>query len=117
MGSSTVQDDLSVRVIFGKFVCEKQLVDFILAIEAYHGFLLEFLCLELWLFGCVYIVINIGEFSEKSPIANINSSPINCLVRHYKFWVINCLVVTIMIHSHSPLSTFFSLLTDTRVVS
>ena len=24
---------------------------------------------------------NIGEFSEKSPIANINSSPINRLVR------------------------------------
>ena len=28
----TVQDDLLVRVIFGEFVCEKQLVDFILAI-------------------------------------------------------------------------------------
>ena len=26
-------------------------------------------------------LINIGEFSEKSPIANINSSPINRLVR------------------------------------
>ena len=25
---------------------------------------------------------NIGEFSEKSPIANINSSPINRLVRY-----------------------------------
>ena len=29
---------------------------------------------------------NIGEFSEKSPIANINSSPINRLVRYYKIF-------------------------------
>ena len=34
------------------------------------------LCLELWLYGCVHVVINIGEFSEKLPISNINSSPI-----------------------------------------
>ena len=27
---------------------------------------------------------NIREFSEKSPIANINSLPINCLVQYYK---------------------------------
>ena len=30
--SDTVQDDLLARVIFGEFVCEKQLVDFILVI-------------------------------------------------------------------------------------
>ena len=47
---------------------------------SYHVFLLKFLCLEQWIYGCVYVVINIGKFSEKSPIANINSSPINCLV-------------------------------------
>ena len=40
-----------------------------------------------WLYGCVHIVINywqiynIGKFSEKSPIANINSLPINRLVQ------------------------------------
>ena len=42
---------------------------------SYHIFLLEFLCLEQWLCGHVRVVINIGdfnigEFSEKSPIAN-----------------------------------------------
>ena len=46
-----------------------------------------FLHLELWLYGHVHIVINIGDFnigkfSEKSPIANINSLPINHLVRY-----------------------------------
>ena len=29
---STVQEDLLARVIFGEFVCEKQLADFLLAI-------------------------------------------------------------------------------------
>ena len=44
---------------------------------------------EQWLCGRVHVVINsfgdfnIGEFSEKSPIANINSSPINRLVRYF----------------------------------
>ena len=44
---STVQDDLLARVIFGEFVCEKQLVDFWL-------FELPPLSsrLELWLCGC-----------------------------------------------------------------
>ena len=74
------------RVIFGEFVCEKHLVGFILAILSYHVFLFEFLRLEQWLCGCVHVIINIGdfnigEFSEKSQIANINSLPINRLVR------------------------------------
>ena len=38
--------------------------------------------LKQWLCGHVHVVINIGKFSEKSPIANINSSPINRLVRY-----------------------------------
>ena len=51
---------------------------------SYNVFLFEFLQ---WLCGHVHVVINIGdfnigEFSEKSPIANINSSPINRLVRY-----------------------------------
>ena len=29
---------------------------------------------------------NIGEFSEKSPITNINSSPVNRLVRYINFF-------------------------------
>ena len=42
---------------------------------------LEFLYhLELWLYGCVCIFINIGKFYKKLTIASINSSPINCLV-------------------------------------
>ena len=54
---------------------------------SYHAFFLEFLCLELWLYGHVHIVINIGNFNigkfyEKSPITNINSSPINRLIRY-----------------------------------
>ena len=67
-----IQDDLLARVIFGKFVCEKQLADFILVILSYHIFLLELFCLELLLYGHVHIVIIIGEFSEKLPTANIN---------------------------------------------
>ena len=51
MVSSTVQDDLSVRVIFGKFVCEKQLVDFILAIEATMSFFLSFFVLSYGFMG------------------------------------------------------------------
>ena len=47
---------------------------------SYHVFLLEILHLEQWLCGCVCVVTNNGEFSKKSPIANINSSPINYLV-------------------------------------
>ena len=51
----TVQDDLLARVIFGKFVCKKQLADFILAIRAIP-------CLSSrvssWLYGRVHIVIN-----------------------------------------------------------
>ena len=52
-------------------------------------------CLSLTLSLCLYLyvhlsfslfinigIFNIGEFPEKSPIANINSSPINCLVRY-----------------------------------
>ena len=41
-----VQVDLLVRVIFGKFACEKQLANFILAIQATMSF------------GHVHIVIN-----------------------------------------------------------
>ena len=44
---------------------------------------------SLWQYGRVHIVIkigdfNIGKFSEKAPIANINSLPINRLVQYYK---------------------------------
>ena len=59
--SYTIQDDLLVRVIFGEFVFEKQLVDFILVMH-------------------VHIVINIGEYSDKMTIAN-NSSSINHYLR------------------------------------
>ena len=56
--------------------------------SSYFIFLLKFLRLELWLYGHVHIVINIdnfniGKFSEKSPITNINSSPINRLVQYH----------------------------------
>ena len=84
-GIHTVQEYLLARVIFGEFVCEKQLADFILAIWATTSFFSSY---EQWLCGRVHVVINnfgdfnIGEFSEKSPIANINSSPINRLVRY-----------------------------------
>ena len=68
-----------MRVIFGEFVCKKQLTDFIIGNLSYHVFLFEFLQ---WLCGHVHVVINnycnsniydignfnIGEFSEKSPI-------------------------------------------------
>ena len=74
----TVQDDLLARVIYGEFDCEKQLK------ILYWRFELPCLSshLELWLCGHVHIVINIGKFSEKLPIANINSSPINHLVQY-----------------------------------
>ena len=76
-----MQDNLLARVIFGDFVCENEVADF-WRFEL-PCFFLEFLHLELWLYGRVHIVINIGDFSEKTPIANINSSPINCLVRYH----------------------------------
>ena len=83
----TVQDNLLVRVIFGKFVCEKQMVELILAIELPCLSSRVSLSQALWLYGHVHIVINIcnfniGELSEKSPITNINSLPINRLVRY-----------------------------------
>ena len=53
------------------------MADFVLAIEQPLEFLYR---LELWLYGYVSMVINIGEFIIKLTIANINSSPINCLV-------------------------------------
>ena len=48
-----------VRVNFGKFFCEKHLVNFTLPmIPSYHVFLLEFLCLELGYTGLsVYLLI------------------------------------------------------------
>ena len=82
-GLYTIQDDLLARVIFDEFVCEKHWR------ILYWQFELPRLssCLEQWLCGRVNVVINIGdfnigEFSEKLPITNINSSPINCLVRY-----------------------------------
>ena len=51
-----------MRVIFGEFVCEKHLADFIFGDLSYHVFLLEFLRLEQWLCGRVCVVINIGDF-------------------------------------------------------
>ena len=56
-----IQEDLLARVIFGEFVCEKQLAKFIIGNLSYHIFLLEFLCLEQWLCGCVHVVIKIGK--------------------------------------------------------
>ena len=61
---------------------------------SYHIFLLESLHLEQWLCGHVHVVINIGdfnigEFSEKLPITNINSLPINHLVRYTVFVVLS----------------------------
>ena len=40
--------------------------------------------MALWVTECVHVVINIGEFSGISPIANINSLPINRLVRYIR---------------------------------
>ena len=101
----TTTTPYTYRTIFGEFVCEKQLADFILAIWATTSFFSSY---EQWLCGRVHVVINnfgdfnIGEFSEKSPIANINSLPINRLVRyvhtHYSdmSWLVYCaLPVTI----------------------
>ena len=53
----TIQDDLLARVIFGEFVCKKQLADFILAIRATC---VPFLSSQVfsWLYGRVHIVIN-----------------------------------------------------------
>ena len=48
----------NTRVIFGEFVCEKQLADFFIGNLSYHVFLLEFLCFEQWLCGRVHVVIN-----------------------------------------------------------
>ena len=48
-------------------------------ILATMSFFFEFLQ---WLCGCVHVVFNIGEFTEKSPIANISFMPINRLVRY-----------------------------------
>ena len=76
MGHScdTIQDDLLVRVIFGKFIA---IDGFYIGDLNYHVFfLLDFFCLELWLYGHVHIVINFGKFSEKSPIAN----KLSCMV-------------------------------------
>ena len=73
----TGQDDLMVRVIFGKFVCEKQLVDFILAIRATTSFFSSFFILSCgYMSVSTYNVVlnfNIGVFFEKSPIANKSS--------------------------------------------
>ena len=41
---ATVQDDLLVKVIFGEFVCEKQLTDFIMAIQATTSFFFVLKC-------------------------------------------------------------------------
>ena len=47
----TVQNNLLVRVIFGEFVCEKQLADFILAIQATLSFFLSFFVLSYGFMG------------------------------------------------------------------
>ena len=72
----TVQDDLLVRVILANlFVRSNWRI-------LYWRFELPCLSSRVssWLYGHVHIVINISEFSEKSPITNINSLPINHLV-------------------------------------
>ena len=54
---STVQDDLLARVIFGEFVCKKQLANY-----KKRRFELHVPCLSSqvssWLYGRVHIVIN-----------------------------------------------------------
>ena len=56
--SITVQDDLLVTVIFGKFVCEKQLVGFVLTTQAIVSFFLSFFVLSCGYYGHVHIAIN-----------------------------------------------------------
>ena len=54
---------------------------FILAIQAIVSFFLSFFVLSCgYMHGCDHIVINIGEFSKKSPLL-----PINHLVRYNVF--------------------------------
>ena len=92
--------DLLARVIhvFGIFQCLWEAIGgFYIGNSSYLVFLFEFICLELWLYGCVHIVINIGKFSEKSSITNINSPPIHCklsctVLLHY-YWYYNKLQV------------------------
>ena len=60
------------------------------------------LALWLWLCGRVHIVINIGEFYEKSPIANTISAPINCLV-----WYVIHYIQTIIIFQLNNIKIFW----------
>ena len=76
-----VQEYLLARVIIGEFVCEKQLADFILAIWATTS-----------IFSIGKFII--GEFSEKLPIVNINSSPINRVVRYVKIIIMKVSITT-----------------------
>ena len=80
----TVQDDLLARVNFGKFVCKKQLADFILAVLATLSFFSSFFVLSYGFVAMSTIVINIGDWWISWKIANcqFNSSPINCLVQY-----------------------------------
>ena len=86
----TVQQYLLARVIFGEFVCEKQLADIILAIWVTTSFFSSFFILSNGFVGIVINIgyFNIGEFTEKLPIANINFSPINRLVRYSCLFIV-----------------------------
>ena len=65
--TNTIQDNLLVRVIFANMFVKSNWKIYI-SDSSYHVLLFEFLCLELSLYVRVHIVINIGKFSEKSPI-------------------------------------------------
>ena len=82
-----------MRVIFGKFLCEKQ---FYIGNLSYHFFLLEFLDLELSLYvlvckatNLILAILLLAIFLKKLPIPNINSSPINhfCTVLYYYYYL------------------------------
>ena len=70
---ATVQDDLLVKVIFGKFVCEKQLTDFIMAIQATTSFFFVLNCgynMGMLAKLLMLVILILANFSEKLPIAN-----------------------------------------------
>ena len=72
---TTVQDDLLARVIFGKFVCGKLIGKFYIGDFVSHA--IEHAQIET---KCRFYI---DDFCIESPIANINSSPINHLLRYY----------------------------------